>query len=141
MFVGRGAARVRTLFKTAKKASPCILFVDELDAIGKMRNTNSFSIRDNSEAEQTLNQLLAAMDGIDTSNDGVVVLAATNRFNLLDEALTRPGRFDRVVKVPLPVSEQDGRKEGRKEGRKDQLPLTHSRAPKETKEIYPTRMQ
>ncbi len=104
MFVGRGAARVRQLFKTAKKASPCILFVDELDAIGKIRNTNSFSIRDNSEAEQTLNQLLAAMDGIDTSNDGVVVLAATNRFTLLDEALTRPGRFDRVVKVPLPVS-------------------------------------
>ena len=62
MFVGRGAARVRQLFKTAKKASPCILFVDELDAIGKIRNTNSFSIRDNSEAEQTLNQLLAAMD-------------------------------------------------------------------------------
>ena len=107
MFVGRGAARVRTLFKTAKKASPCILFVDELDAIGKMRNTNSFSIRDNSEAEQTLNQLLAAMDGVDTSNDGVVVLAATNRFSLLDEALTRPGRFDRIVKVPLPVSHFD----------------------------------
>ena len=98
MFVGRGAARVRKVFAQAKQAAPSILFIDELDAIGKARN-QGFSIRDNAEAEQTLNQLLAAMDGLDTSNDGVIVIAATNRFNVLDEALTRPGRFDRVVKV------------------------------------------
>lgn len=108
MFVGRGAARVRRVFAQAKQAAPSILFIDELDAIGKARN-QGFSIRDNAEAEQTLNQLLAAMDGLDTSNDGVIVIAATNRFNVLDEALTRPGRFDRVVKVSLP--DEKGRKD------------------------------
>ena len=91
-----------------QKGAPSILFIDELDAIGKSRSSG-FSIRDNAEAEQTLNQLLACMDGIDTSNDGVVVIAATNRFGILDEALTRPGRFDRVVKVDLP--DEKGRRD------------------------------
>eukprot|EP00617_Octactis_speculum_P010302 CAMPEP_0185796586 /NCGR_PEP_ID=MMETSP1174-20130828/161162_1 /TAXON_ID=35687 /ORGANISM="Dictyocha speculum, Strain CCMP1381" /LENGTH=451 /DNA_ID=CAMNT_0028491967 /DNA_START=501 /DNA_END=1856 /DNA_ORIENTATION=+ len=109
MFVGRGAARVRQLFKdaTKSKSTASIIFVDELDAIGKSRNSG-LGLRDNSEAEQTLNQLLACMDGLDTSNDGVIVIAATNRFAVLDDALTRPGRFDRVVNVGLP--DEEGRR-------------------------------
>uniref|UniRef100_A0A7R9U5K1 AAA+ ATPase domain-containing protein n=1 Tax=Pinguiococcus pyrenoidosus TaxID=172671 RepID=A0A7R9U5K1_9STRA len=107
MFVGRGAARVRTLFEKAKKASPCILFIDELDALGKQR---SFRLqRGNDEAEQTLNQLLACMDGLDKSGRGIIVLGATNRYDILDEALTRPGRFDRIVTVNPP--DRDGRRD------------------------------
>ena len=103
MFVGRGAARVRKLFERAARLSPCIIFVDELDALGKSRDMgNSFmSGRGNDEAEQTLNQLLACMDGLDSSKR-ICVLAATNRKEVLDSALIRPGRFDRIVKLDLP---------------------------------------
>jgi len=103
MFVGRGAARVRKTFEKAAKLSPCIIFVDELDALGKSRDMGAPGMRisSNDEAEQTLNQLLACMDGLD-STKGVCVLAATNRREVLDPALLRPGRFDRIVKVTLP---------------------------------------
>lgn len=105
MFVGRGAARVRKLFEKATKLAPCIIFVDELDALGKARDSgNSFmNSRGNDEAEQTLNQLLACMDGLDSSRR-ICVLAATNRKEVLDPALVRPGRFDRIVKLTLPDS-------------------------------------
>lgn len=99
MFVGRGAARVRDLFKEARKNAPCIIFIDEIDTIGKKRDGSGFS--GNDEREQTLNQLLAEMDGFDTSK-GIVLLAATNRPDSLDPALTRPGRFDRRIPVELP---------------------------------------
>jgi len=106
MFVGRGAARVRKLFERAEKLSPCIIFVDELDALGKSRDmggaASAFS-RSNDEAEQTLNQLLACMDGLDSSRR-ICVLAATNRKEVLDPALIRPGRFDRIVKLEMPNS-------------------------------------
>uniref|UniRef100_A0A7S4GLH8 AAA+ ATPase domain-containing protein n=1 Tax=Eutreptiella gymnastica TaxID=73025 RepID=A0A7S4GLH8_9EUGL len=102
VFAGRGASRVRALFKKAAAVAPCVIFIDELDALGKKR---SMRFNTSSEDDQTLNQLLAAMDGFDTSNNGVVVVAATNRYNLLDEALIRPGRFDRVVRVDLPTAE------------------------------------
>lgn len=106
MFVGRGAARVRKLFERADKLSPCIIFIDELDALGKARDSGlgggAFS-RSNDEAEQTLNQLLACMDGLDSSRR-ICVLAATNRKEVLDQALIRPGRFDRLVKLTLPDS-------------------------------------
>lgn len=98
MFVGRGAARVRDLFKQAHEKAPCIVFIDEIDTIGKKRGS---SIGGNDEREQTLNQLLTEMDGFDGSK-GVVILAATNRPDSLDEALLRPGRFDRRVPVELP---------------------------------------
>ncbi len=98
MFVGRGAARVRDLFKQAHEKAPCIVFIDEIDTIGKKRGS---SIGGNDEREQTLNQLLTEMDGFDGSK-GVVLLAATNRPDSLDEALLRPGRFDRRVPVELP---------------------------------------
>lgn len=99
MLVGVGASRVRMLFVEAKKQSPCILFVDEIDAIGKRR---SFDLRgSHSEQEQALNQILAEMDGF-KSDEGVLVVAATNRPELLDPALLRPGRFDRKIEVPLP---------------------------------------
>ncbi|QUC02065.1 MAG: ATP-dependent metallopeptidase FtsH/Yme1/Tma family protein [Coriobacteriaceae bacterium] len=98
MFVGRGAARVRDLFKEAKKKAPCIVFIDEIDAIGKRRDS---SINSNDEREQTLNQLLSEMDGFDNQK-GIVVLAATNRPEILDPALLRPGRFDRRIHVELP---------------------------------------
>lgn len=103
MFVGRGAARVRKLFERANKLSPCIIFIDELDALGKARDSGNalMNNRGNDEAEQTLNQLLAAMDGLDTSRR-ICVLAATNRREVLDPALTRPGRFDRIVTLSLP---------------------------------------
>ena len=103
MFVGRGAARVRKTFARAAKSAPCIIFIDELDALGKSRSGDGFgmSMRSNDEAEQTLNQLLACMDGLDSSK-GVCVLAATNRRDVLDQALIRPGRFDRIIKVELP---------------------------------------
>ncbi|MFV0412360.1 MAG: ATP-dependent zinc metalloprotease FtsH [Oscillospiraceae bacterium] len=99
MFVGRGAARVRDLFKQAKEKSPCIVFIDELDTIGKKRDGSGLS--GNDEREQTLNQLLSEMDGFDASS-GVVILAATNRPETLDSALLRPGRFDRRIPVELP---------------------------------------
>lgn len=98
MFVGVGAARVRDLFKQTEKQAPCIVFIDEIDAIGKSREGN---IGGNDEREQTLNQLLAEMDGFDSSK-GVVILAATNRPEVLDKALLRPGRFDRRVIVDKP---------------------------------------
>ena len=99
MFVGMGAAKVRDLFKQANEKAPCIVFIDEIDAIGKKRDTSGFSSND--EREQTLNQLLAEMDGFD-GRKGVVLLAATNRPESLDPALLRPGRFDRRVPVELP---------------------------------------
>lgn len=98
MFVGMGAAKVRDLFKQAKEKAPCIVFIDEIDAIGKKREGN---IGGNDEREQTLNQLLTEMDGFE-ENSGVIILAATNRPESLDPALTRPGRFDRRVPVELP---------------------------------------
>lgn len=99
MFVGMGASKVRDLFKQAKEKAPCIVFIDEIDTIGKKRDTGNFG--GNDEREQTLNQLLTEMDGFD-GNNGVVILAATNRPDSLDPALTRPGRFDRRVPVELP---------------------------------------
>ena len=99
MFVGRGAAKVRDLFKQAREKAPCIVFIDEIDTIGKKRD--GAGMNGNDEREQTLNQLLAEMDGFDGSK-GVVLLAATNRPDSLDPALTRPGRFDRRIPVELP---------------------------------------
>ena len=99
MFVGMGAAKVRDLFKQAKEKAPCIVFIDEIDAIGQKRNSGQFG--GNDEREQTLNQLLTEMDGFE-GNTGVIILAATNRPDSLDPALTRPGRFDRRVPVELP---------------------------------------
>lgn len=98
MFVGRGAAKVRELFDQANKKAPCIVFIDEIDTIGKKRDTG-FSTND--EREQTLNQLLTEMDGFEVNN-GVIILAATNRPEVLDPALLRPGRFDRQIRVELP---------------------------------------
>ncbi len=100
MFVGVGASRVRDLFKQAKENSPCIIFLDEIDAIGRKRGPG-FVSGGHDEREQTLNAILVEMDGFDT-NDQVIVMAATNRGDILDHALTRPGRFDRQVVVPLP---------------------------------------
>ena len=100
MFVGVGASRVRDLFKEAQKLAPCIIFIDEIDAIGKSRDSGRFG-GGNDEREQTLNQLLAEMDGFDTSK-GILILAATNRPEVLDKALLRPGRFDRRVIVDKP---------------------------------------
>ena len=100
MFVGTGASKVRDLFKQAKEKAPCIVFIDEIDAIGKKRDGGKFG-GGNDEREQTLNQLLTEMDGFEGSN-GVIILAATNRPESLDPALTRPGRFDRRVPVELP---------------------------------------
>ncbi len=99
MFVGVGASRVRDLFDEAKKNAPCIIFIDEIDAIGKSRNSGAYG--GNDEREQTLNQLLSEMDGFDTSK-GLLILAATNRPEVLDQALLRPGRFDRRVIVDKP---------------------------------------
>jgi cell division protease FtsH len=99
MFVGVGAARVRDMFEQAKKQSPCILFIDEIDAVGRQRGAGLGG--GNDEREQTLNQLLVEMDGFETGQ-GVIVIAATNRPDVLDPALLRPGRFDRQVVVPLP---------------------------------------
>ena len=99
MFVGMGASKVRDLFKQAKEKAPCIVFIDEIDAIGQKRNSGS--VGGNDEREQTLNQLLTEMDGFE-ENTGVIILAATNRPESLDPALTRPGRFDRRVPVELP---------------------------------------
>ena len=99
MFVGVGAARVRDMFETAKKNSPCIIFIDEIDAVGRSRGAGTGG--GNDEREQTLNQLLVEMDGFEASS-GVIIIAATNRADVLDKALLRPGRFDRQVMVSLP---------------------------------------
>jgi cell division protease FtsH len=99
MFVGVGASRVRDMFEQAKKHAPCIIFIDEIDAVGRHRGAGLGGGHD--EREQTLNQLLVEMDGFD-GNEGVIVIAATNRPDVLDPALLRPGRFDRQVVVPLP---------------------------------------
>ena len=99
MFVGVGASRVRDMFEQAKKQSPCIVFIDEIDAVGRHRGAGLGGGHD--EREQTLNQLLVEMDGFE-GNDGVIVIAATNRPDVLDPALLRPGRFDRQVVVDLP---------------------------------------
>ena len=98
IFVGVGAARVRDLFKNARNKAPCVIFIDEIDAVGKQRGGQ---ITTNDEREQTLNQILYEMDGFN-NNEGLLVLAATNRKDILDKALLRPGRFDRIIKVPLP---------------------------------------
>ena len=100
MFVGVGASRVRDLFKQAKDSSPCIIFLDEIDAVGRRRGVG-FNGGGHDEREQTLNAILVEMDGFDSS-DQVIVIAATNRMDILDPALTRPGRFDRQITVPLP---------------------------------------
>lgn len=98
MFVGVGPARVRDLFRDARKDAPCIIFIDEIDAVGRKRSRGGVG---NDESENTLNQLLVEMDGFSPSS-GVVVLAATNRVDILDQALVRPGRFDRQVLVDKP---------------------------------------
>ena len=100
MFVGVGASRVRDLFKQAKEKAPCIIFIDEIDAIGRSRGKNA-SMGSNDERENTLNQLLTEMDGFETNN-GIIMLAATNRADILDKALMRPGRFDRTIYVDMP---------------------------------------
>tara|TARA_B100000287_G_scaffold276073_1_gene260038 strand:- start:408 stop:2117 length:1710 start_codon:yes stop_codon:yes gene_type:complete len=99
MFVGVGAKRVRDTFELARKIQPCIIFIDEIDAIGKKRSNNGFAAND--EREQTINQLLTEMDGFDNTSE-IVVIGATNRVDILDEALLRPGRFDRKIQVSLP---------------------------------------
>ena len=101
MFVGVGASRVRDLFKRAKEKAPCIIFIDEIDAVGRSRSKNALYTGANDERESTLNQLLTEMDGFST-NSGVIVLAATNRADMLDPALLRPGRFDRHIYLELP---------------------------------------
>merc|ERR1719268_693466 len=100
MFVGVGPSRVRDMFATARKNAPCILFIDEIDAVGRKRGGRN--IGGQSEAENTLNQLLVEMDGFNTGSTNVIVLAATNRVDILDQALMRPGRFDRQIYVPVP---------------------------------------
>ena len=99
MFVGVGASRVRDMFEQAKKSAPCIVFIDEIDAVGRHRGAGLGN--GNDEREQTLNQLLVEMDGFE-ANEGIIIIAATNRPDVLDPALLRPGRFDRRVTVPLP---------------------------------------
>jgi cell division protease FtsH len=102
LFVGMGAVKVRELFANARKSKPCIIFIDEIDAVGKQRaNSNGVSTGTNEEREQTLNQLLYEMDGFNDNKD-IVVIAATNRKDILDKALLRPGRLDRIIRVPLP---------------------------------------
>merc|ERR1711967_223402 len=99
MFVGVGASRVRDLFKRAKENAPCLIFIDEIDAVGRQRGAGVGG--GNDEREQTLNQLLTEMDGFE-GNTGIIVIAATNRVDVLDSALLRPGRFDRQITVNLP---------------------------------------
>jgi cell division protease FtsH len=99
VFVGVGASRVRDLFQKAKQTAPCLIFVDEIDAVGRARGTGIGG--GNDEREQTLNQLLTEMDGFQ-GNTGIIVIAATNRADILDPALLRPGRFDRQVQVDIP---------------------------------------
>jgi cell division protease FtsH len=102
LFVGMGASKIRGLFKRARDNSPCIIFIDEIDAVGRQRGTGINMAND--EREQTLNQLLAEMDGFN-DNEGILVIAATNRRDVLDQALLRPGRFDRIINVPYPDKE------------------------------------
>lgn len=99
MFVGVGASRVRDLFENAKKNAPCIIFIDEIDAVGRQRGAGLGGGHD--EREQTLNQLLVEMDGF-SANEGIIIIAATNRSDILDPALLRPGRFDRQIQVNRP---------------------------------------
>lgn len=99
LFVGVGASRVRDMFKQAKQSAPCLIFIDEIDAVGRQRGTGLGGGHD--EREQTLNQLLTEMDGFG-ANEGIIIIAATNRPDVLDPALLRPGRFDRQVTVNLP---------------------------------------
>ena len=106
MFVGVGPSRVRDLFKEAREAAPCIIFIDEIDAVGRQRGRGGMG--GNDERENTLNQLLVEMDGFNPTT-GIVVLAGTNRIDILDQALTRPGRFDRQITVDRP--DLKGRKE------------------------------
>jgi cell division protease FtsH len=101
MFVGVGASRVRDLFENAKKSAPCIVFIDEIDAVGRHRGAGLGG--GNDEREQTLNQLLVEMDGF-SDHQGIIVIAATNRADILDPALLRPGRFDRQVTVGIRMS-------------------------------------
>merc|ERR1719181_1598727 len=108
MFVGVGAARIRSLFGQAKKNAPCIIFIDEIDAIGRQRASGGGFQGGNDEREQTLNQILTEMDGF-AGNSGVIVIAATNRVDILDQALMRPGRFDR--NVPVQLADKAGRAE------------------------------
>ena len=121
MFVGVGASRIRDMFNDARKMQPCIVFIDEIDAIGRQRG-NGFS-GGNDERDQTLNQLLTNMDGFEKDTE-VVVMASTNRADILDKALVRSGRFDRKVKVALPD----------REGRKDILKV-HLRGKKNTRDV------
>ena len=116
MFVGVGAKRVRDVFEMARENQPCIVFIDEIDAIGKKRSNNGFAAND--EREQTINQLLTEMDGFENETE-IVVIAATNRIDILDEALLRPGRFDRKIQVSLP--DVHGREEILKVHTKDKL--------------------
>ena len=103
MFVGTGAKRVRDLFEAARKVQPCIVFIDEIDAIGRKRS--SIMSGQGGEYDQTINQLLVEMDGFDTKNSSVIVIGATNRIDILDEALIRPGRFDRKIEIMMPNRE------------------------------------
>ena len=100
MFVGVGPARVRDMFKLARKNAPCILFIDEIDAVARKRGGSN--IGGNSEAENTLNQLLVEMDGFNTGQNHIIVLGATNRLDILDQAILRPGRFDRQIYIAAP---------------------------------------
>lgn len=104
LFVGLGASRIRNLFKKARDKAPCIIFIDEIDAVGKKRASGGIQTGGNNEQEQTLNQLLTEMDGF-TGSEGIIILGATNRQDTLDDALLRPGRFDRKIEVDLPNTE------------------------------------
>ena len=119
MFVGVGAKRVRDVFEMARDNQPCIVFIDEIDAIGKKRSMNGFAAND--EREQTINQLLTEMDGFENDTE-IVVIGATNRIDILDDALLRPGRFDRKIQVSLP--DVHGREEILKVHAKDCLLYT-----------------
>jgi cell division protease FtsH len=123
MFVGVGASRVRDMFEQAKKNSPCIVFIDEIDAVGRHRGAGYGG--GNDEREQTLNQLLVEMDGFDT-NEGVILIAATNRPDVLDPALLRPGRFDRQVQVPNP--DIQGRQKNSSGACQENYPFTRCRS-------------
>ena len=121
MFVGVGAARVRDLFQTARKQAPAIIFVDEIDSIGRKRGAGLGGGHD--EREQTLNQMLAEMDGFEAT-EGIVMIAATNRPDILDPALLRPGRFDRQIMVPLPTQDERHRHPARCTSRTRRSPTT-----------------